>query len=345
MQPDAKQLVRRSFLFAATFYLVSLIASAVFSRTVDWQRYQNPQERLLWDPHTDVAEVVLLGDSAFLSAYVNSPADSLSNVLHRMTGRRVFNGALNGADAADFLNAAGLLARNSTRNAVVVLDIVPTRFLPRKHPELKAGNYPGQFTRLMGDDALARTAAWVRRPLIILDPDIMLNCLFRQTAWYGIEPRRDRVWFRDGDLAQKRFRTFEKEQLDSDNLGSLDWIQQLDTRLKISGNRLIIFITPINETLIQTYASRAEAHKYGSRIARSRQTLLAYLDLHGIAYIDATGQFDSESFVDLIHPNARGDRRIAGLIAAFLATDRQQLAGVASQTRTNASAAVRAEAK
>jgi len=321
-----RRVLSKVLLFAGTFYLLAATASMVFDWKIDWRAYQDPHERLLWDSRTDRADVVLLGDSAFISAYVNEADDALANVLAKKTGKRVFNGSLNGADSADFLSATKLLIKNGTKNATIVLDIVPTRFLSYRHPELRNGNYPGEFGRLVGDDLVAKGLVAVRKPLLILNPDIMMNCIFPQKKWYGVDPRRDRVWFRDGDLARKRFESFEKEQLDSDKLGPLDWIEKMNVALKANDNRLVIFVTPVNELLIQDYASKEDAVKYSARITRSREALLTFLQQRGIPYVDATGQFDSEAFVDLIHPNARGDHRIAELIANYLDAQPQQLA-------------------
>jgi len=326
MKGEMPRLVARVLLCAGLFYLLAATVSAVFDHSFNWRAYQDPHERLLWDSRTDLSDVVLLGDSAFISAYVDRPEDALGNVLQRASGKRVFNGSLNGADAADFLNATKLLLKDRARDKTVVLDIVPTRFLPFRHPELANGNYPGEFGRLVGADAITKTLVRLRRPLVILDPDIMMNCIFPQRKWYGIEPRRDRVWNRDGDLARKRFETFEKELLDMDELGRMDWIGQMDGVLKSGDNRLVIFITPVNDLLIREYASPQEAVKIRARIARSREVLLGYLNRHAIPYIDGTGQFDSERFVDLIHPNARGDHRIAELITNYLERQQNQVA-------------------
>jgi hypothetical protein len=317
LQPAATAFARKMALLAVLFYVISAAASVVFERAIDWRAYQDPRERLLWDQRANQAALVLLGDSVFISAYVDSESDSLASVLENRTGRRVFNGALNGADAADVLNAASLLVKSGTRNAIVILDIVPTRFLQRRHPESAAGNYSDQFSGLIGDNLFREAFVTLRRPLLILKVDVVMNVVWRH-EWYGREPRRNRVWNRDGDLARQRFEAFEKEHIDSDALRDFDWIRAMNDTLERYGNKLVVFVAPVNDLLIQSYATRDNAAQYRRRIGRAKDALLKYLQQADVDHIDGTGLFASDEFVDLIHVNAAGEYRISELIADYL---------------------------
>src|SRR5262245_20519083 len=135
MQRAAKQFLLKFSLLAAVFYFITAAASFMFDQLIHWRAGQNPRERLLLDHSTDQAEIIVLGDSVFISTYVSSKNDSLGHLLQHRTRKKVFDGAMDGADSADFVNAARLVHRNGTKNATVILDIIPTRFLRRKHPE------------------------------------------------------------------------------------------------------------------------------------------------------------------------------------------------------------------
>lgn len=310
----AKVFFTKAIIFVAVFYAGALLASVVFARLVDWRAYQDPRNRLLWDSTTHQPDVIILGDSVFTSPFVDSPQDGFANIVHEITGRRVFNGALDGADPPDFLKAAQLLASNGTRNATFVLDVMPNRALAFRQEEPTAGNYPGQFQRLFGDNILSRALVKLRHPLVILDADILMNCLQKKQFY---RTGSDRVWYRDGDMARRRFQVFE-QQVTSGPLPPFDWISEVDSILKQSGNRLVVFISPVNYDLIDTYAPADEAGKYHALYFAGHSHLIEYLEHAGIPYIDATGQFDSDSFADMVHVNKRGDRRFAELIAGYL---------------------------
>jgi hypothetical protein len=89
----------------------------------------------------------------------------------------VFNGALEVADPPDFLNAADLLTSSGMKGATVVLDVMPNRFLEFSQLENPLGNQARRFERLLGHGAVSSLLAEIRRPLVILDPDILMNCL------------------------------------------------------------------------------------------------------------------------------------------------------------------------
>jgi len=115
--------------------------------------------------------------------------------------------------------------------------------------------------------------------------------------------------------------------------------------LKRNDDKLVIFVSPVNETLIDTYSSKEYAARCHVEFSRAHQSLLWYLDSQGIPYIDGSNQFEAEDFVDLVHVNVNGERRIAELIDGYVsggrpisASARQQLnnrnAGAVTQRST-----------
>ena len=314
---SAKVLFTKVATFVLVFYGAAMVASVLFARVVDWRAYQDPRERLFWDNAISQAEVIFLGDSVFDSSFVNSPQDAFASIVQEMTGKRVVNGALNGAEPPDFLNAAQLLVADGVRGATVVLDIMPNRSLAFRRPEQVSGNYPGRFRRVLGEDVVSHALAKVRQPLIVLDPDILLNCLKRQKRFYGVGASRDRVWYSDEDMARRRFEVFQ-QQVTSGPFQSLDWINDIDSVLKRNGNRLVVFISPVNDALIDSYSSTEDAGKYRALYSAAHSRLVEYLRHTAVPYIDATSHLDSDSFADMVHVNKRGNRRFAELIAGYL---------------------------
>lgn len=302
--------------FVTIFGLTALGGTLVFDHVVNWRSRQNPNQRLLWDDRTDQADVIFLGDSVFVSDFIDSPKEGFASLVSELTGRRTFNGSLDGADPPDFLHASELLVANGTRNATVILDAMPDRFLSFRHPELADGNYPDRFERLVGHDPASRFIVAVRKRLLILDPDIVWSCMFPK-KFYGVEPYHDRVWNRDGNLARSRFQVFER-QVQGRKTGSFDWIEQMQTILRRGDNRLVIFVSPVNTALVDAYAPPEKAQEYRELFHVAHSDLLKYLQQKGIPYIDANGYVDSDSFVDLVHVNARGNRAFADLISRYL---------------------------
>jgi hypothetical protein len=320
---DAKRIVAKVVLFPVLLYGVVVLANTVFVHLVDWRAHQNPRERLLWDLDLPRTGLVILGDSVFASSYVDSAEQTFSVLLQQWSGKKVFNGALEGADPPDFLNAADLLTSGGMKGATVVLDIMPNRFLEFHQLENPSGNEARRFERLLGQGALASLLAAIRRPLVILDPDILMNCLIRR-KFVGVDPYRNRVWDKDGDLAHRRFEVFQ-QQIEFGRLRSFAWVRELNRLLKRSDNKLVIFVSPVNERLIDTYSLKEYAARCHVEFSRAHASLLRYLDNQGISYIDGSRQFDAENFVDLVHVNAYGERRIAELIYGYLTEEGRSL--------------------
>lgn len=325
-QPGAKVLFAKAAIFAGVFYGVAMAASVLFAHVVDWRAYQDPRERLFWDSAISDADVIVLGDSVFDSSFVNSPQDGFENVVQELTGERVFNGALNGAEPPDFLNAAQLLVADGVRGATVVLDVMPNRSLAFRRPEQTSGNYPGRFRRVLGDNVVSRALANIRQPLIVLDPDILLSCLKGNKHFYGVGPYRDHVWYSDEDMARRRFEVFQ-QQVTSGPFQPLDWIQNVDSILKQNGNTLVVFVSPVNDALIDSYSSSEDAARYHALLSAAHSRLVEYLQHTAVPYIDATGRLDSDSFADMVHVNKRGNRRFAELIAGYLQSNPEMCPG------------------
>jgi hypothetical protein len=317
---DAKRIVAKLVLFPVLLYGIVALANTVFVHSVDWRGHQNPNERLLWDPDLPKTGLVILGDSVFASSYVDSTNQTFSFLLQQWSGKKVFNGALEGADPPDFLNAAELLTSSGMKGATVVLDIMPNRFLEFNQLENPSGNQARRFDRLLGHGAVSSLLAEIRRPLVILDPDILMNCLIRK-KFFGVDPYRNRVWDKDGDLAHRRFQVFQ-QQIAFGSLRSFAWVQELNSLLKGSDDKLVIFVTPVNETLIDRYSSKEYAARCHVEFSRAHKSLLEYLDSQGIPYIDGSNQFEAEDFVDLVHVNVHGQRRIAELIDGYVTAGR-----------------------
>lgn len=303
-------------LFPVLLYGIVALANTVFVHRVDWRGHQNPRERLLWDPDLPKTGLVILGDSVFASSYVDSSKQTFSFLLQQWSGKKVFNGALEGADPPDFLNAAELLTSSGMKGATVVLDIMPNRFLEFNQLENPSGNQARRFERLLGHGTVSNLLAEIRRPLVILDPDILMNCLIRK-KFFGVDPYRNRVWDKDDGLAYRRFQVFQ-QQISFGSLRSFAWVQELDRLLKRSDDKLVIFVSPVNETLIDTYSSKEYAARCHVEFSRAHQSLLWYLDRQGIPYIDGSKQFEAEDFVDLVHVNIQGERRVAELIYGYV---------------------------
>jgi hypothetical protein len=317
-QHDARRFVKKAIFLGGMFYAATLLLSLVFSQAYDWRYWQDPRKRLLYEPVPGTVDVILLGDSVWTSSYVQSAAETLWGVVRELTGKHVYNATLNGADPPDFLNAVRLFPDRTERRSLVFLNVVPTRLLHRTFVEPAAGNYAGDFSTLTGSSAVRSAFVFLRRPLMIFNTEMVLNCLLRKKH-FSVGDHRDRVWSDDGAFALNRFRTFERYVVDTDQLKRPDWIKELDVALERKGYGLVVVVTPVNRFLIRKYATPQKAAIYEWRIARAREALLQFLHENHIPYVDCSEVGDSDSFADLLHTNARGDRRMAEAIADYLA--------------------------
>lgn len=314
----ASRVAAKVALFPVLLYGVTVLANTAFVHWVDWRAQQNPHESLLWELNLPKSGLVILGDSVFDSSYVDSVQQTFSYLLRQRSETKVFNAALGGADPPDFLNAVELLTSSGMRGATVVLDLMPNRFLEFDQIANPSGNEARRFERLLGHGPVAGLVTRIRRPLVILDPDIVINCLLRR-RYYGVDPYKNRVWNQDGELAHRRFEVFQ-QQIQFGKLRSFGWVQELNDILKRSSNKLVIFVSPVNDKLIDTYSSKKYAERCHIEFSKAHESLVQYLSRENIPYIDGSMVFDSADFVDLVHVNAHGEQRIAELIDGYFAS-------------------------
>ena len=91
-----------------------------------------------------------------------------------------------------------------------------------------------------------------------------------------------------------------------------------------------MFISPVNNDLIDTYVSGENAGKYYALYSAGHVRHINYLLHTGIPCIDATRQFDSDSFANMVHVNEHGERGFAELIAGYLQSNASTQAKSAS---------------
>jgi hypothetical protein len=327
MHREARRFFLKGLGLIALFYGLTLFGSVLFDQIVDWRAYQDPRKRLLWDRIDLTSEIIILGDSVFQSQYVDTEEQTLWAVLERLTGKRVFNGTLDGADAPDFVKAGRFLAQHEGGGRIVLLDIIPTRFLRNRAPMGQSGNYATEFSRRLGENPLSRLLVYLGRPLLVLDSDILINCLKRK-QFFGAKRYRDVVWSDDGGHARWSFQGFERYWVDDRDLESFGWIEELEVLLKTNGYRLVLVLTPMNGDLLKKYARLVEPGAVERRLEFAHEALVRYLREKQIAYIDIYGHLPSEDFIDLFHVNASGERRIAELIAIHLRADTRPRSGL-----------------
>ena len=316
MNSPALCFAAKALLLLAGFYALTAAGAYLFDRTVNWRAWQDPRARILWEGIDPDASIVIIGDSAFVSGYADREDQTLWKVLEKQTGRRVFNGALDGAEPPDFVSVARMLAQHPGTGKVVVLDIIPTRFLQSRAPNQDSGNYPTEFGRRVGGAPTGWIAVALMEPLRTLDVNILAN-LVKRKRFFATDEYRDTLWYEDA-RARVKFNAFEQYWLPGGALKDPSWLLQVQSLLAARGYQLLIVLMPANADLIRAYARWHSASEYESRMNYAHSAVSEYLSQNHICHIDAYGQFRSAEFADLVHVNVRGDDHLAKLIAGYL---------------------------
>jgi len=318
-------------LIVCTITLVSVWATgALIERWTPWRDFQDPRMELLWDPGPDGSAIVMLGDSAFASYYVDAPGDALWAQLAMRAGVRVFPGALNGATLADLRCAAALVAGRWPPGTVVLLDLHPYRlFSPGTGLVASEHRYEQQFARLGACPATTRgamqaidaaiTTLAARHLFLVRGRDWIQTALATRVngrRFFRVGGSRNRTWDADGRFAVERLHDFEQVLAGEPGRQGVPetWLDSVVRPLAASGMRIVFVLTPLNRALLELHASQSTLET----VLKSHTDLKAYLRRADYEFIDLFGKVESPGFADAIHMNALGDRQAAALIAAAL---------------------------
>lgn len=297
-----------------------MIISSWLERSSLWkQGWQEPRERILWDPRCDGSRVVIVGDSVLSSYYVNHPRQALWARLSARLGVPVFPAVLNAASPEDIRLIARRVASLWPPGTVALVGVHPARVFAPGAPQPSAGHYA---TRLVGRTFLleGQLRSLASQQLLVVRRydrlrEYLQGELKSEEEYYGTGIHRDRRWNDGHSLARERFDALEKTFENDGNrmVVSFEWIRLLHRELSNAGIHPIFVLTPLNHALLEDFVGPNQI--VPRTLSVSRTFLLEQLRAASLDYLDLYSLLDSESFADLIHPNARGDDRIAEAIS------------------------------
>jgi hypothetical protein len=308
----------------------------VYRTSRPFERVQDPRRQLLWDADPGRYRVLIIGDSAFASPFVNWRRDMLAQQLGRRLGTPVFAGAMNGIHPQDFIAESEYLARHLRPGAVVFLDFEVGRLFRIGHtPEdwdrsirsVRPGGFsgsadPGPRGGHAPIDALDRALHSVleRRLHLVAMQRAWSEATNRQLnprgAAFNLEDIRElranhRVWFADDGQAKYRMEDF-VGRVRLDRAGPpLDWVYACRDNLARAGARLVVVVTPWSEDVARAYGPPEWAAEFRREVDTRAAAAAAAMRARGVEVLDLQRALPSECFADLLHTNTCGDALLA----------------------------------
>ena len=316
----------KGVVFAVSLAAILLGAEILLTSMTSWRRYEDPRARILWEGAFDGTRLVLLGGSEFASLYVDSLSERLCVRLEAYSGQAVFPGALNGARLPDVLAAAIQVSREWPAGTTVVISLAPTGFVESRAEEPADGNFSAVYFRRYGIDTAndgylhrlrGQIQRWVLRPFIADRTRSALANLVDRPRPPGWMRRRSWLEERAG-VPKMRFEFFERNLVMGGPPRSFESLGRIQHQLEIAGMRSVFVLTPLNESLVRSFASVHAAAAILHRIRGTVAAVKTYLEARHALVIDLTDGFPAECFFDLVHLNTCGDDLMAKRLAEWL---------------------------
>jgi hypothetical protein len=316
------------FLFIKIVLFISSIALLLLPLAIkihDFQKKYEPRSALFYQDGISIYDFGLLGDSVFCSLYVDNDNDTIWKKFESLTGKKCFPGAVDNLSNVDFINAAKYSAHKMPSFSTIFIDILATRFTMRDTP--KNGYHGSEF-----DDV------WLKEKYVIYKYIGYLNVDYLKYLKLIISGKRTdrfkdayyRIWDVDGNLAKIRYNgfvnQFNKDRRDQVNKKSapevnyllFDEVNDIFRNAKI---KAVFVLMPFNKSLIYAYSDKKQADQIYFKLNKTYETTKAHLNEIKASYIDLSGAFSDNCFVDLYHPNAKGDEIIARSLADYVAKE------------------------
>ena len=330
--PAGPRLVARLMLFlligGGLLGAVGGVAGLLQARDPD----RDSRRRLLWDHGEHREPIVLLGDSAFCSYYVEREEDTLWARLSTLTGKAVFPGALDGARGPDILMAAEVVAGSWPPGTAVVIELAPTKLLPLAESPAerlaeREGNYKRwldrRIARRAGEAPLQSVERWLRfhaaSPFLAVRHPELLESLARR-ALGALRPTR-RVPSRHAVWTDKREAVGGKldQLLAKVRWGGkrpdAAWLIAAVQVLRAAKLRPLVFVGPFNHDLVGQVAGGETAEQLRVLLAAGRADLADRLAAAGAPLVQMPADPPTECFSDFVHPNTCGEEAVARYLA------------------------------
>ena len=313
---------------------IDWLAGALLARSPDWRHGADPRQRILSDHPNQGSTVVLIGDSVFYSTFIDREDQALWRQLEVRLGTRVMPAALNGASPSDMLAIARRVARLWPAKTIALVGIQPVRLFGPNHPEIVPGGVYAQRFRRLGDGEAPHAGDWrialderlaaavEQRSFLLRNREAILlfvESRLKRAQRQVVEQQHDAVWTSDDGSGLARWRNLEGmlARGGGEREVPFSWVTGMNEALRASGIRPLFVLTPLNLEMLRRYG-RLEVPSE-RMLAESHDYLVRQLEARGYEFIDLQSGLPSDCFADAVHPNVKGNVRIADAIASWLA--------------------------
>jgi hypothetical protein len=255
-------------------------------------------------------QVVFMGDSG-LWGYALTPDRNAVSILAK-EGCRCVNLSFEAGGPPNYYALAALLVRYRVRPALVVLQINQAAFSPA---DQSYKSIQPSVASLAAELLTNRDRAALDVPA--LDNGMLARAARRLSSWwlvYGARADLRAQIVGDTDVLPKKapsaddfLGTYDLSPLDESNVG-VRYLEKAVDLLRAQGIPIVAFLTPTNHALLHEYI---DVPAYAANAAYLEKVL----ERRGVRVIDLDRAVPAGEFFDNVHLTARGQRRLAAVLA------------------------------